>query len=201
MLQACNTLESGGKLGESDLAGILFPSPQSEGQGHVKKQPPESHEQLELMFPTRESPVVLARRGPISVLDGGAGETPQSRSAARSKEAKALRAEMAARREEAATPAPRPGLRVIQGGGQKTEEKLGSRDAVVRVLIEAGADMLLKRISSERATHIEQRVNKIMDLFDRVDDAPSLMPILQRQLDELEALMSETRGARTRRPG
>ncbi len=168
----------------------------------MKKQQPESHEQLELMFPTRESPAVLARRGPISVLDGGAVETPQTRSAARSKEARALRAEMAARREEEAAPAPRPGLRVIQGGGQKkSEEKLGSRDAVVRVLIEAGADMLLKRISSERATHIEQRVNKIMDLFDRVDDSPSLMPILQRQLDELEALMSETRGARTRRPG
>jgi len=169
----------------------------------VKKQQPESPEQLELLFPSRESPAVLARRGPMAVVDGGSPETSQTRSAARSREAQALRAEIAARREKnaPAASAGRVGLRVIQGGGQRTQEKLGSRDAVVRVLIEAGADMLLKRISAERAEHIEQRVNKILDLFDRVDESPSLMPVLQRQLDDLEALMTETRGGRTRRQG
>lgn len=96
---------------------------------------------------------------------------------------------------------PRRGLRVIQGGGQREQEGLDSRDAVVRVLIEAGADLLLRRISAERAEHIEQRVNKILDLFDRVDAAPALMPVLQRQLDELERLMNETRAGRARRPG
>lgn len=142
---------------------------------------------------------MLARQSPVNLVDA---EPPQARSAARSKAAQALRAEMASRRAEATPAAPaRAGLRVIQGGGQRTQEKLGSRDAVVRVLIEAGADMLLKRISSERAEHIEQRVNKILDLFDRVDDSPALMPVLQRQLDDLESLMTETRGLRARRPG
>lgn len=106
---------------------------------------------------------------------------------------------------QAPAPAPaapsRPGLRVIQGGGKRVQERLSSRDAVVRVLVEAGADLLLRRISPERAEHIERRVNQVLDLFDRVDSAPLLMPVLQRQLDELEELMTETRTRRTRRPG
>ncbi|HEY8209728.1 MAG TPA: hypothetical protein VIG99_19710, partial [Myxococcaceae bacterium] len=66
------------------------------------------------------------------------------------------------------TPAPAPTfLRVIQGGGERTHEPLTSRDAVVRVLVEAGADLLLRRISPERAQAIEQEVNEILDLFDR----------------------------------
>jgi hypothetical protein len=97
----------------------------------------------------------------------------------------------------------KPGLRVIQGGAQgpKQHEKLSSRDAVVRVLVEAGADLLLRRISPERAEHIEGAVNKILDLFDRVDGSPTLMPVLQRQLDDLESLMTETRSTRSRRQG
>lgn len=91
-------------------------------------------------------------------------------------------------------------LRVIQGGGERTREPLTSRDAVVRVLVEAGADLLLRRISPERAQHIETEVNEILDLFDRVDATPGLMPVLRRRLDELEALMGETRDRR-RRPG
>lgn len=95
--------------------------------------------------------------------------------------------------------APRAGLRVIQGGGQRTHETLKSRDAVVRVLVEAGADLLLRRISVERADEIERKVDRILRLFDQVDDTPLLMPVLQRQLDDLEALMRETRSIRQAR--
>ena len=99
---------------------------------------------------------------------------------------------------ERPAPARALGLRVIRGGGQRVQEKLGSRDAVVRVLVEAGADLLLRRITPQRAEHIERSVSQILDLFDRVDQVPSLMPVLQRQLDELEALMRETRASRGR---
>ncbi|HVE81454.1 MAG TPA: hypothetical protein VND93_01345 [Myxococcales bacterium] len=91
-------------------------------------------------------------------------------------------------------------MRVIQGGGKRTREPLTSRDAVIRVLVEAGADLLLRRISPERAQAIEQEVNDILDLFDRVDATPGLMPALRRRLDDLEALMGESRDRR-RRPG
>jgi hypothetical protein len=89
-------------------------------------------------------------------------------------------------------------LRVIQGGGQRKHEPLNSRNAVVRVLVEAGADLLLRRISPERAMEIEQQVNEILDLFDRVDKTPELMPMLRRRLDNLESLMGETRDTRRR---
>ncbi len=95
-------------------------------------------------------------------------------------------------------PARRPELRVIEGGGARVYEKSGSRDAVVRVRVEAGADLLLRRITPERAEHIERSVSGILELFDRVDAAPSLMPVLQRQLDELESLMRDTRAHRGR---
>lgn len=86
-----------------------------------------------------------------------------------------------------------PKLRLIQGGGERVEEALDSRDSVVRVLIEAGADLLLRRISSVRAEEIERRVNAILNLFDRVDANPKLLPKLRADLDELEVLMGETR--------
>ncbi|MBX5484686.1 MAG: hypothetical protein IRZ16_22920 [Myxococcaceae bacterium] len=89
-------------------------------------------------------------------------------------------------------------MRVIQGGGQRKQEPLASRDAVVRVLVEAGADLLLRRISPERAGEIERKVDRVLRLFDQVDAAPMLMPVLQRQLDDLEALMQETREVRRR---
>ncbi len=92
-----------------------------------------------------------------------------------------------------------PRLRVIQGLGQKQQEPLLSRDAVARVLVEAGADLLLRRISPERAEVIEQAVDEILALFDRVDDNRLLFPVLQRKLDELEQLMRETRDTRRRR--
>ncbi|WPB81005.1 hypothetical protein KYC5002_17955 [Archangium violaceum] len=97
------------------------------------------------------------------------------------------------------TPAARPhgGLRVIEGGGQRRQdEPLVSRDAVARVLMEAGVDLLLRRISPARAAEIEGKVDRVLDLFDRVDAAPLLMPVLQRHLDDLEALMRETRQVR-----
>ncbi len=98
------------------------------------------------------------------------------------------------------TTAPRaPGLRVIRGQGQRRQEPLASRDAVARVLMEAGADMLLRRITPARAEEIERKVDRVLDLFDRVDVAPVLMPVLKRHLDELEALMRETRELRAAR--
>src|SRR4051812_41092582 len=86
-----------------------------------------------------------------------------------------------------------PRLKVIKGLGQKKVESLGSRAAVARVLIETGADLLLRRISPTRAEAIEEEVETVLELFDRVDDHPEVMPELQRRLDGLEALMRETR--------
>ena len=92
--------------------------------------------------------------------------------------------------------APAPKLRVIQGLGQRQQEPLLSRDAVARVLMEAGADLLLRRISTERAAVIEKQVDEILELFDRVDDNRLLFPVLQKKLDALEQLMRETRDKR-----
>jgi len=88
----------------------------------------------------------------------------------------------------------RPLLRLIHGSGAKQPPSLDSRDAVIRVLIGAGADLLLRRISPERAEEIRRRVETIISLFDRVDGSPQLLPSLKRRLDELEGLMRETRG-------
>ncbi|WP_224245150.1 hypothetical protein [Hyalangium gracile] len=98
--------------------------------------------------------------------------------------------------------APGPGLRVIRGEGQRRpDEALTSRDAVARVLMEAGADLLLRRISPARAEEIERQVDRALELFDRVDDNPLVMPVLRRHLDALEALMRETRERRPARRG
>ena len=97
----------------------------------------------------------------------------------------------------------RPGLRVIEGGGERVHEPLASRDAVVRVLLEAGADLLLRRISPERAGEIERRVGRVLDLFDAADRFAAPLPELEREIEELEALMRETRdihAARRRAP-
>ena len=91
-----------------------------------------------------------------------------------------------------------PRLKVIKGLGQKKPpEALRSRDAVARVLIEAGADMLLRRISPQRAEAIEQDVEEILALFDKVDSDPRAMPELSKRLDALEHLMRETRDRRS----
>jgi hypothetical protein len=92
-----------------------------------------------------------------------------------------------------------PRLKVIQGLGQKKQERLGTRDAVARVLIETGADLLLKRISPARAEAIEEEVDTILQLFDRLDDDPQVMGELQHRLDALETLMRETRDRKVHR--
>jgi len=92
-----------------------------------------------------------------------------------------------------------PRLKVLKGLGQRVQEPLESRDAVARVLMEAGADLLLRRISSDRAEEIEARVDEILGLFDRVDRHPLFMSVLKRKLDELETLMRETREKRVSR--
>jgi hypothetical protein len=92
-----------------------------------------------------------------------------------------------------------PKLRVIEGLGQRQAEPLASRDAVARVLIGAGADLLLRRISSERAEEIEAHVEEILTLFDKVDRTPILMPVLSKKLEVLEGLVRESREKRVRR--
>jgi len=99
----------------------------------------------------------------------------------------------------AQTAARRPALRVIAGGGQRKEEPLTSRDAVARVLLATGADMLLRRISPERAEEVEQQVERVLNLFDLVDARPELMPRLEAGLQVLEGLVRETRTFRQRR--
>ncbi len=94
-----------------------------------------------------------------------------------------------------------PKLRVLTGGGERVQEPLASRDAVARVMLEAGADLLLRRISSERAEEIETRVERILTLFDAVDRQATARPKLEAELNELEALMRETRELRVRRRG
>jgi len=91
-----------------------------------------------------------------------------------------------------------PRLAVLQGGGQRRADRLDNRDAVARVLIEAGADLLLRRISHLRAEAIEAEVEAVLALFDQVDAQPAKLPELQRRLDDLEALMRETRERRGR---
>jgi hypothetical protein len=92
--------------------------------------------------------------------------------------------------------AKRPVLRLIRGEGKREHEKLSSRAAVIRLLVESGADVLLRRITPERAQEIERKVERVLRLFDQVDQSPELFPVLQRQLDDLQALMTETRERR-----
>jgi hypothetical protein len=103
-------------------------------------------------------------------------------------------------RAQRASPRPAPGgLRLISGEGRGRPEALESRQAVVRLLVEAGADLLLRRISSERAGEIQRAVDQVLRLFDAVDATPALLPVLRRELDALEALMTQTRAVRGRR--
>lgn len=88
-------------------------------------------------------------------------------------------------------------LRLTTGGGTKADEQLTSRDAVVRVLIETGADLLLRRISPTRAEEIQRTVDEILCLFDEVDETFDRWPRLKTRLDFLEALMTETRALKT----
>jgi hypothetical protein len=153
--------------------------------------------QLDLPFGT-PSEAAGAEAAPGAEATPGAETASGVGAALKAAAAEAPRAEAPQRAVAQAAPARTGGLRVIQGGGQRVHEKLQSRDAVVRVLVEAGADLLLRRITPERAEHIEKAVDHILHLFDRVDDVPQMMPVLQRKLDDLEALMTETRSLRRR---
>ena len=85
------------------------------------------------------------------------------------------------------------GLMLIRGGNRRAEERLNSRDTVIRILIESGVDLLLRRISAARAREIQRAVDEILMLFDQVDSSPERIPLLHQQLDSLERLMNDTR--------
>lgn len=87
-------------------------------------------------------------------------------------------------------PAPRA-FRVIRGEGQKRDETLRSRDDVARLLVGSACDLMLKRISPDRAHEIQQRVDRIMRLFDRIPADPVATALLRRELDDLEKLYRE----------
>lgn len=54
-------------------------------------------------------------------------------------------------------------------------------------------DVLLKHITPDRAQEIERRVDRVLLLFDRVDGHLENQTVLSAELDELEALMRQTR--------
>ncbi|HCF58679.1 MAG TPA: hypothetical protein DFS52_11890 [Myxococcales bacterium] len=85
-------------------------------------------------------------------------------------------------------------MRLIRGEGQARDETLHTRDDVARLLVSSAADMLLRRISTERAHEIEMRVERIMRLFDKVGREPIARPLLRRELDELERIWREGKG-------
>jgi hypothetical protein len=62
--------------------------------------------------------------------------------------------------------------------------------------VEVGADLLLRRITPERAQEIERMVGRVLSLFERVESTPRLEASLKRELDALEALMTESRTRR-----
>ncbi len=166
----------------------------------MSKKTPRGPIQLDLPFGAQDEALEAtqapdATQAPAAVEAKAAPQAPQLVAVKAAPEPTRFEAKPA----NVAQPAPaRAGLRVIKGGGQRVHEKLESRDAVVRVLVEAGADLLLRRISPERAEHIEKAVDHILYLFDRVDAVPQMMPVLQRKLDDLQALMTETRAIRRR---
>lgn len=62
-----------------------------------------------------------------------------------------------------------PKLRVIRGGDdwESSFEPITSRDAAIRCLVEAGADLLLRRITVELAERVEKAVDTVIALEDR----------------------------------
>lgn len=89
-------------------------------------------------------------------------------------------------------------FRVIRGEGKRRDETLKSRDDVARLLVGSACDLLLKRISPDRAHGIQVRVDRVMRLFDRAQDDSVAMALLRRELDDLERLYRE--GQEKRRP-
>lgn len=83
------------------------------------------------------------------------------------------------------------GLRLIQGNAEGRDGTLRDRGDVARLLAASAADLLLRRISTARAHDIEDRVNRVLRLFDRARTEPLAHPILRRELDELEMIWRE----------
>jgi len=82
-------------------------------------------------------------------------------------------------------------FKVIRGEGQKRAETLHSKDDVVRLMVGTACDVLLKRVSPDRAHEIQRRVDRIMRLFERVPADPVAVALLRRELDDLESLYRE----------
>jgi hypothetical protein len=81
-------------------------------------------------------------------------------------------------------------LRVLPGGGQRRPpEALSSRDAVARVLVGAAADLLLRRIEPERARSIRFQVERVIGLFDAVEQGRAPRRQLASEIDALEGLV------------
>lgn len=97
------------------------------------------------------------------------------------------------------TPTAERTFRVIKGEGHKREETLHSRDDVVRLLVGTACDVMLKRITADRAHEIQRRVDRIMRLFDRVPADPVATALLRRELDDLEGVYRD--GQDKRRDG
>ena len=99
-----------------------------------------------------------------------------------------LRVEGAAARGAQPSPPVERTFRLIRGEGQKREEVLHSRDDVVRLLVGSACDLMLRRISPDRAHEIQRRVDRIMRLFERVPADPVASALLRRELDDLESI-------------
>lgn len=82
-------------------------------------------------------------------------------------------------------------FRVIRGEGRKRDETLRSRDDVARLLVASAANMMLQRMSTERAHEIQARVDRVMHLFDLVERDPLAARFLRHELDELEKVWKE----------
>ncbi|MFN0063502.1 MAG: hypothetical protein ACKVPX_13420 [Myxococcaceae bacterium] len=91
-------------------------------------------------------------------------------------------------------------FRVISGGGEgRSKERLDNPDAVVRALLESGVDLLLRKITPERAREVERAVGRIMKLFDEVREQPRLRLRLAKEIEGLERLMQESRNRKRMR--
>lgn len=86
----------------------------------------------------------------------------------------------------------RRAFRVIRGEGRGRDETLRTRDDVARLMMASAADMMLHRISPERAYEIEEQVERVMRLFDKPRSA-IIDSQLRLELDDLEALWREGR--------
>jgi len=90
-------------------------------------------------------------------------------------------------------------FRVIQGEGQRRDETLHDKNDVARLLIGAALDMMHKKITVERNSEIQRRVDRVLRLFDLAADDPVAMVLLRRQLDELEKIYREGRDKKSTR--